>query len=406
MIPKGADVTNTTILKNVRPWGEAATDVTILGARIQSIGTAVALPADGVAIDGAGAILLPGLVEAHTHLDKTLFGMKWNVNDVGSTLLDKITNEREMKSRLGIDPARQSARQVALSVARGTTHIRSHVDVDTVHGLKGIEGVMATREKYADYVDLEIAVFPQSGMMIRPGTVELMDEALKIGAEVVGGIDPSSMDKDPKGQLDTIFRLAEKHGKTIDIHLHEPGELGLFTMGMIVERTRAQGLAGKVTISHAFCLGHNDYLVVGRMLEDLAANGIAVMTTGPSGWPCPPLVRTLDAGIDVCSGSDGIRDCWHPWGTGDMLERVMFLGQRNHLSRDRDIRRIVDVVTFGGAKVMKVADYGLAAGNVADLVLVDGETLVEAVASCRPRRLVMKRGRVVARDGAAPFEVV
>ena len=397
-------MTNKTILKNVRPWGEAATDIAISGDRIVSIGT-VGAPAGVEVIDGAGAILLPGLVEAHTHLDKTLFGMTWNVNDVGYTLLDKITNEREMKSKLGIDPARQSARQVALSVARGTTHIRSHVDVDTVHGLKGVEGVISTREKYADFIDIEIAVFPQSGMMIRPGTAELMDEALKMGAEVVGGIDPSSMDKDPKGQLDTIFRLAEKHGKPIDIHLHEPGELGLFTMGMIVERTRAQGLAGKVTVSHAFCLGHNDYLVVGRMLEDLADSGIAVMTTGPSGWPCPPLVRTLDAGIDVCSGSDGIRDCWHPWGTGDMLERVMYLGQRNYLSRDRDIRRIVDVVTFGGAKVMNIEDYGLAAGNIADLVLVDGETLAEAVASCRPRRLVMKRGRVVARHGAAPFEV-
>lgn len=403
-LAKGAFVTKTTIIKNVRPWAEAATDITIKGDRIAAIGTAAAA-AGAEVIDGAGAILLPGLIEAHTHLDKTLFGMKWNVNDVGYTLIDKITNEREMKTKLGLDPARQSARQVAISVARGTTHIRSHVDIDTVHGLKGVEGVMATREKYKDFIDIEIVAFPQSGLMNRPGTVELMDEALSMGAEVVGGLDPSSMDKDPKGQLDTIFGLAEKHGKPLDIHLHEPGELGLFTMGMIVERTKAQGLKGKVTISHAFCLGHNDYLVVGRMLEDLAKNDIMVMTTGPSGWACPPLIRTLDAGITVCSGSDGIRDCWHPWGTGDMLERVMYLGERNYLSRDRDIRRIFDVVTHGGAKVMNIADYGLKAGNIADLMLVDGEALAEAVASCRPRRLVMKRGRVVSKDGAAPFEV-
>jgi cytosine/creatinine deaminase len=400
---KGVVVTEK-ILKNVRPWGEAATDVTIADDRIAAIGAAVPQAGTDV-IDGKGAILLPGLVEAHTHLDKTLYGMKWNVNDVGYTLVDKITNEREMKTKLGLDPQRQSARQVALSVARGTTHIRSHVDIDTVHGLKGVEGVMATREKYKDFIDIEIVAFPQSGMMIRPGTVELMDEALSMGAEVVGGLDPSSMDKDPKGHLDTIFGLAEKHGKPIDIHLHEPGELGLFTMGMIVDRTRAHGLAGKVTVSHAFCLGHGDYLVVGRMLEDLANSAIAVMTTGPSGWPCPPLIRTLDAGITVCSGSDGIRDCWHPWGSGDMLERVMYLGERNYLSRDRDIRRIIDVVTWGGAKVMNIADYGLDAGHAADLTLVDGEALAEAVASCRPRRLVMKRGRVVARDGVAPFVV-
>ena len=395
-------MTDTIVLKNVRPWGGAATDLTISGGHITAMGPA---DAKAKALDGAGAIALPGLIEAHTHLDKTLFGMPWNVNDVGSTLLDKITNERNMKGKLGLDPARQSARQVALSVARGSTHIRSHVDIDTVHGLKGVEGVMATREKYADYIDIEIVAFPQSGMMIRPGTVELMDEALAMGAEVVGGLDPCSMDQDPKGHLDTVFGLAAKHGKPVDVHLHEPGELGLFTMGLIVERTRAQGMTGKVTISHAFCLGHNDYLAVGRMLDDLAKAEIAIMTTGPSGWPCPPLVRTLDAGIVVCSGSDGIRDCWHPWGNGDMLERVIALGQRNYLSRDRDIRRIIDVVTIGGAKVMGLENYGLTTGARADLVLVEGETLTEAVASCRPRRLVMKRGQIVARNGATLFEV-
>src|SRR4029079_15274515 len=107
--------------------------------------------------------------------------------------------EPKSKRNVGPDPRRQSARQVAISVARGTTHIRSHVDIDTVHGLKGVEGVMATREKYKDFIDIEVVAFPQSGMMIRPGTVELMDEALAMGAEVVGGLDPSSMDKDPKG---------------------------------------------------------------------------------------------------------------------------------------------------------------------------------------------------------------
>ena len=393
-------MTDAILLKNVRPHGGAATDIAITGGLI------AAAPAPGAqVIDGAGAIVLPGLVEAHTHLDKTLFGMAWNPNNVGKRLVDKITNERESKARLGLDPARQSARQVALSVAKGTTHIRSHVDIDTVHGLKGVEGVIATREKHADVIDLEIVAFPQSGMLIRPGTVELLDEALAMGAEVVGGLDPCSMDLDPKGHLDTIFGLSQKHGKPIDIHLHEPGELGLFTMGLIVERTRALGLAGKVTVSHAFCLGHNDYLAVGAMLEAIAGAGMHLMSTGPAGWPCPPLLRCLDAGITVCSGSDGIRDCWSPYGNADMLERVVHLGMRNDLDRDSEIARAVGVVTDGGATVMALQGYGLSPGDKADLVLIAGETLAEAVVSLRPRPLVIKRGRVVARDGQALFQV-
>lgn len=387
------------VLKNVRSADGALRDVAMSGGRI------VASAEGAPQIDGKGAMVLPGFVEAHTHLDKTLFGMAWYESHVAPKLIDKITNERASKARLGLDPARQSARQVALTVALGTSHIRSHVDIDTVHGLAGLEGVMATRAKYADVVDIEIVAFPQSGMLIRPGTLELMDEALALGADVVGGLDPCSMDKDPKGHLDAVFALAQKHGKPIDIHLHEPGELGLFTFGQIIERSNALGMAGKVTVSHAFCLGHTDYLAVGAMLEAIAKAGICVMTTGPAGYPAPPLMRALDAGIVVCSGSDGIRDFWSPYGNGDMLERAAFLGMRNDLDRDWEIARAVDVVTFGGAKALALAGYGLEIGDKADMVLVEGETLAEAVVSHRPRPLVIKGGKVVARDGVALFEV-
>jgi cytosine/adenosine deaminase-related metal-dependent hydrolase len=392
-------MTETTILRNVRPWDGPLTDLRIEDGRIAAIGPQA--PGNGREIDGGGAIALPGLVEAHAHLDKTLFGMRWNRNAVGSTLKDKIDNERESKDRLGLDPARQSARQVVMSVAKGTTHIRTHVDVDTTQGLRGVEGVMRTREAYADAVDIEIVAFPQSGMLVRPGTVELMDEALAMGADVVGGLDPCSMDLDPRGHLDTVFALAEKHGKPVDIHLHEPADLGAFSMRLIVERTRAHGMAGKVVISHAFCLGHPDWNEVGRLLDALAGAGVGIMTTGPAGWPCPPLLRTLDAGITVCSGSDGIRDLWSPYGDADMLRRAVAIGERNDLDRDDDLERAVRVVTEGGAAVMALPRYGLAEGGDADLVLIEGETLIEATVSLRPRRLTMKRGRVVAENGVA-----
>ena len=391
------------LLRDVRPMGGAAVDLLIRDGRIAEIGAAIEAPGTPVE-DGSGAIVIPGLVEAHTHLDKNLLGLPWQPNSAGPTIQDMIDNERKLKREIDMAPGRQSARQVVLSIANGSTHIRSHVDVDTKHGLWGIEGVMETRDRYRDWIDIELVVFPQSGMLKRPGTVELMEEALRLGAEVVGGIDPCTMDKDPKGHVDTVFALAQSFGRPVDIHLHEPNELGLFSMGLILDRTRALGMAGKVTISHAFCLGMNDWLVVGRMLDDLAAAGIALMTTAPSGWPAPPVKRAHAAGITICSGSDGIRDLWHPYGNADMLDRARHVGERNGLDKDHEVELALEICTGGGARVMALPNYGLEVGRDADLVLIRARNVPEAVVLCPPRQLVVKRGKVVVRDGHALCE--
>jgi len=391
-----------TLFTNVRPAGRAATDILVRDGRIAPAGDAA--PADAAVVDGGGALMLPGLVEAHTHLDKTLYGMGWYRNEVGPRLIDRIDNERAMKRALGIDPARQSARQVVLSVGHGTTHIRSHVDVDTEVGLAGIEGVMATRERYRDIVDIEIVAFPQSGMLVRPGTVELMADALRLGADVVGGLDPSGIDRDPKGHLDTVFGLADSFGRPIDIHLHEAGELGAFAVELTIERTKALGLQGRVTLSHAFCLGMPDVAAVDGLIEGLREAGIHIMTTGPASVDAPPVKRLAAAGVTLCAGNDGIRDTWGPYGTGDMLERAMFVGMRNNLRRDDELQLALDICTHGGAAVMALDGYGIEAGCRADFVLVEAETVAEAVAGHPPRRLVVKGGRIVARDGRALVE--
>ncbi|KLK91657.1 cytosine deaminase [Microvirga vignae] len=390
-------------ITRVRPMGEAATSLTVRGGRIAACGE-VASPGVEV-IDGGDAILIPGLVEAHTHLDKTLLGMGWYRNEVGPRLIDKIENERAEKKRLGIDPARQSARQAILSVSHGSTAIRSHVDVDTEIGLSGIEGVLRTSETYRDIVDIEIVAFPQSGMLIRPGTVELMEEALRLGAHVVGGLDPSAIDRDPKGHLDVIFRLAERFGVPVDIHLHEPAELGAFSMELIIERTRALSMQGKVTISHAFCLGMADQDYVASLIDSLAEARVHILTTAPASRPVPPVKRLVEAGVVVAAGSDGVRDTWGPYGNADMLERAVLVGLRNNFRRDDEVALALDTCTMGGARLMGLEDYGLAPGCKADLVLLDGETLAEAVVNRAPRRIVIKGGRVVARNGQALIEV-
>ncbi|HEY5796871.1 MAG TPA: amidohydrolase family protein [Bosea sp. (in: a-proteobacteria)] len=393
-------MTASLLLRNVRPYAGPAVDMLIENGRITRIAAGIEAPA-GVAVeDGKAEIVIPGLVEAHTHLDKSLWGLPWYKNEVGPKLLDKIDNERENKKRLNIDPARQSARQSIQSSLMGSTHIRSHVDVDTEHGLWGVEGVMATRDGYRDIIDIELVAFPQSGLLRRPGTLELMDRAMKAGCEIVGGLDPCAIDRDPKGHLDAVFGLCLTYGKPLDIHLHEPGEMGLFSTELIIERTRALGMKGKVTISHAFSLGA-DPALVDPVIEQLAALDIAIMTTGPASRPAPPVKKLLAAGVRVCSGNDGIRDTWGPYGNADMLERAMFVGLRNNLRRDDELRLALDVCTTEGAKVMEIAGYGVGEGCTADFVILPGETVAEAIVTRSPKRRVVKRGKIVARDGVS-----
>lgn len=387
-------------LRNVRPMGGPLTDIFVRDGRIDAIGAGS--EPDGVPVeDGCGAIAIPGLVEGHTHLDKTVMGMGWYRNTVGAGLQAMIDNERRARTELKHDPLRQSMRHALALIGAGTTHVRSHVDIDTEHGLTILEGVLETREILKDEIDIEIVAFPQSGLLVRPGTDVLLDQALSAGADLVGGLDPCGIDRDPKGHLDTIFCLAERHGKGIDIHLHEQGELGAFSMELILERIRALGMKGKVAISHAFCLGMPDWQRTEALLGALADQDVAILTTGAPSSAVPSVKRVLGAGLRMGAGCDGVRDTWNPWNRADMLDRIRIIAQKNNLRSDSDIEEVLKLATTSGAAVLGAKDYGLAPGCRADLTLLTGETLAEAVVVGAPPLLTVKMGRIVGRDGVS-----
>ncbi|MPS78780.1 MAG: cytosine deaminase [Achromobacter sp.] len=386
-------------LKNVRLSAADAVDVQVRDGRILQIGSGVHAPADVLVEDGGGALLLPGLVEGHTHLDKTNWDSPWYVNEVGPLLTDRIDNERAWRASSGHD-AGSHARALALAFLReGTTRIRSHVDVDTDAGLRHLDGVHAIRNELAGRVEIQTVAFPQSGLLVRPGTAQLLDQALAEGADVLGGLDPSAIDRDPAQSLDVLFGLATKHGKPVDIHLHEPGELGAFTLDLILDRVQALGMQGKVVISHAFCLGGVDAKRLDGLLKRLATLDVALLTTAPPSRPVPPLRACREAGVTIFGGNDGIRDTWTPYGSPDMLARAMMIGLRNDLRRDDEVQWAFDCVSAAAARACGFEHYGLVPGARADLVLVDASCVAEAVVTRKPRRLVISGGVIVARNG-------
>jgi cytosine deaminase len=387
------------IVKAVRNIEGASIDIAVRDGRIVALTPAAKGAAASSDIDGRGHVLLPPLVESHVHLDKTLWGEPWRPNSAGPTLKDYIANERRILASVTTPIRKRAGALLEHCIARGSLHIRSHIDVAPDIGVKHVEAMLELRAAYGDVVDMQFVAFPQTGLLSSPGTAELMEESLKLGVETVGGIDPQGIDGDVLGQLRVVFGLAERYDRGADIHLHDRGEVGIAQVEQIAEFSAASGLKGRVMISHAYCLGMATPArldSVGRRLADL---GISLMTSAPADTTVPPVAALRAMGVNVCCGSDGIRDAWSPMGNGDMLERAMLLAYRFDWSKDEELRQALEAATSAGAKALGLEDYGLKVGGPADFVLVRAENVADAVVRRPYERVIVKGGNVVARDG-------
>ena len=231
-------------------------------------------------------------------------------------------NDREHWREAEWTVTKRAAYTLGLMVARGTTRVRSYAQVDVDCGLERFEAVMAARDEHADRCSVEVIAFPQAGLLREPGTVPLLESALQAGADMIGGIDPCQLDRDPVRHLDVVFGLAEKYQVPVDIHLHEPGELGVFSADLVLERVRALSMQGRVTISHGYALGGVSEATTRRLVEEFAELDVSMATVAPSVDTALPLVDLTEAGVRVGLGEDGQRDYWSPYGNADMLDRT------------------------------------------------------------------------------------
>src|SRR5262245_10674703 len=389
------------LLRGGRLWGrdDPAADILVKGGVIERIGPGLEAPAGAEVLDVSGRLVLPGLVEAHCHLDKTLFGGQWVPHSAGDALADRINNERRRRGELGLPSVDNIVALLERMVAAGTSYVRSHTDIDPALGLSGVEAVRAASRRLGGRITVEQVAFPQYGILANPGTAGLLDEALAAGVSTVGGIDPAGLDRDPVRHLDVVFGLAERHGAAIDIHFHAAGALGTWQLELIAERTAATGLGGRVTVSHAYGLGQADEGTQDRIAARLAEAGVAVVTAAVYSFPVLPLKKLRAAGVAVACGNDSIRDLWGPYGSGDMLERAMHVAYRSTFRRDADIELALEAATYGGARALGLSAYGLMVGAPADLVVVSARTPAAAVVTRPARDLVLKAGRAVARSG-------
>lgn len=342
-------------------------------------------------VDLEGWVVLPGLVDGHIHLDKSFVGDRWHPHQPAASLRERLAVEkRELAAAPPI--AQRAHALIAQAAAFGTVAMRSHVDATT--GLDHLHAVLQAREAWRGIVDIELAAFPQAGVVSCPGTADLLDAAVREGAQVVGGIDPTTLDGDAEAQLDIVFGIAERRGAKVDIHLHEPGLQGIEQLHRIAARTRALGLAGRVAVSHAYSLGEVAPEVVDRVAAALADAGVAIMTNAPGDRAFPPVLRLRAAGVTVFAGNDNIRDAWWPYGNGDMLQRAMLIGYRSGFYTDADLAVALELVTGAGAAVLGRTGHGLQVGAEATFVAVRAPNAAAAVAAPPAERRVIRRGQL------------
>jgi cytosine deaminase len=374
-------------------------DLGVADGAIVSVEPAGQARGDGERIELGGALVGPALVEGHIHLDKTLLGSDWQPHRPGASVSERIAIERELLREVEVPLLERATGLVRQIAAFGTGYVRSHVDIDPEIGLAGLHALLEIRERCADLIELQIVAFPQSGVLASPGTGDLLDAALSEGADLIGGLDPATIDGDVEGQLDVVFGLAERYGKGVDIHLHDPGALGTFELRCIADRAEKLGMQGNVVVSHAYSLGMVAAEDLGATAEARARGGVAIMTNAPGAVAMPPVKALRAAGVQVFAGSDNIRDAWWPYGNGDMMERAMMIGYRQGLFTDEDLSVAYELATSEAAAVLHVPSYALEPGAPANLVAYDATAVAEAVVTHRPRRLVVHGGRVIARDG-------
>ena len=200
-------------------------------------------------IDLEERLVVPGLVDGHIHLDKSFIGESWKPHRPCTSdfnVRERVFFEKELLA--GARPVERRAAALAdLAISRGTLYMRSHVDVDADIGLRNVEAILSVRERYRDLISIELVAFPQSGILASPGTADLLSEAIKTGVELVGGLDPAGFDRSIEDHLNVVFGIADRHGVGIDIHLHDPGALGIFELEDIAKRTQALALLWQIS---------------------------------------------------------------------------------------------------------------------------------------------------------------
>ena len=408
------------LLKNVHVDNhEEVVDVRILNGKFSEI-KANLTPHDGEeVIDGKENLLLPPFVDSHVHLDATLTAGQPEWNETG-TLFDGIRIWSERKQDLTKEDVKSRAKKTLLNmVGHGIQHVRSHVDVTDPH-LIAARALLELREELKDQIDLQLVAFPQEGILSYPHGRELMEQAVREGLDVVGGIPHFEFTTEYGWQsVHFLMALADKYDRLVDVHCDEIDDPASRNLEVLATEAYERGMKDRVTASHTTAMGsYNDAYTykLFRLLKmsdiNFVSNPLVNVHLGgrfdtyPKRRGVTRIKELTEAGINVSFGEDDIQDPWNPLGNGNMLDAVTMGVYIAHLMGYHQLQDAFNYVTYNGAKTLHISDdYGIEVGKPANCILLNAHDFYNALNKHVEVLYNIRQGKVLAETKPAETKV-
>ena len=393
-----------TILRNARiadAPDAPLVDIGIEGGRITAIRGG--LEAGARVYDLGGRLVTPGFVETHIHLDKSCILDRLASSEGG--LEEAIGEVARLKQEFTPEDVYNRARRtLEKCVLNGTTHIRTHLEVDPVIGLRSLEGILPLVSEFKWAIDIEICIFPQEGLLNNPGTDELMVEGLRRGGSVVGAAPYT--DSDPRGQIDRAFQLAREFDIDIDMHLDFGPDAENLDMDYVCDLTERYGYGGRVAIGHVTKLSALPPKRFREQAQRLAAAGVAVTVLPATDLylmgrhqehsimrGVTPAHRLLEQGVNCSLSTNNVLNPFTPFGDCSLVRMANLFANICQVGDRRDLEECYEMVTNRAARLMRLPQYGLAVGQAADLAVLDCASRAAAVSEVVSPTMAFKAGR-------------
>lgn len=361
-------------------------------------------------VDVNGNLVLAPFIEPHIHLDTTLTAGEPEWNKSG-TLFEGIQRWSQRKETLSIEDVKTRAKTaLTWQIAQGIQHVRTHVDV-TDPTLTALKAMLEMKEEIAPYVDLQLVAFPQEGILSYPNGIELLEEAMKMGADVVGGIPHFEFTREYGVEsMKIVFDLAEKYDRLVDIHCDEIDDEQSRFVEVVAKEAYERGLGARTTASHTTAMGSYNDAYAYKLFRLLKMSGINFVSnplvnihlqgrfdTYPKRRGLTRVKELQEAGLNVCFGHDDIFDPWYPLGTGNMLQ-VLHMGiHASQLMGYDQIVNSIDLITKNSATTLQIEDkYGIEAGKPANFIVLNAENEYEAIRKQAAVRYSFRHGKVIA----------